>query len=77
MFILSISKKEGRRSGKDRRKSSIHRDYGGRGKKGTGRRSISDRRDGTDRRKGRYFVLSEDKKPTIDKIIRILEKESQ
>ena len=75
MYIVTIRKKEERRSGEERRKSkaaaatSVRRTADD-----LSRRKVSDRRSGADRRKAMTYELADDQKPTLDRIVGLLEK---
>ena len=76
MYFLSIFKRENRRSGIDRRKSSAHA-YAGQERRGSSdRRGEKDRRSGVGRRSGIYYKLPDVRKDTVDDIVKILEYEN-
>jgi hypothetical protein len=77
MFFIRILKKENRRSGKDRRKSSDSPHRHPEKRKESDRRSGKDRRSDKDRRSSSYYNLSDDQKSTLDDIIAILEKQDK
>lgn len=74
MYIVTIRRKEERRTGRDRRKSSLSGDGSARGASAQSRRKVDDRRNVPDRRKAMTFELPADQRPTIEKIIGMLEK---
>jgi hypothetical protein len=79
MFFIEISKKETRRSGKDRRKSMNPKsleDTGSERRNFQDRRSNGDRRSDVGRRSGIYYRLSDNQKDTLDTIMAVLEIES-
>jgi len=77
MFFITILKKENRRSGKDRRKSSDSPHRYLERRKETDRRRGNERRSDKDRRSSSCYQLSDDQKSTLDDIIAILEKQSK
>lgn len=76
MYIISIFKRENRRSGKDRRKAGHSKSSGQEIRKSPDRRADTDRRNDIGRRSGMYYRLSDRKKSTVDSIIDILECEN-
>jgi hypothetical protein len=79
MFFIEISKKETRRSGKDRRKSMnpIYFDNPASERRNfQDRRNNGDRRSDVGRRSGIYYRLSDNQKDTLDTIMAVLEIES-
>jgi hypothetical protein len=76
MYIISIFKRETRRSGKDRRKAGNTKRSGQEIQNSPDRRNNDDRRNDIGRRSGMYYKLSDRKKSTVDSIIDILEYEA-
>lgn len=73
MIIVSIRRKEERRSGNDRRRSRNPGCYELQERGGLERRKIVDRRIGTDRRKSKDYILPAKKMETLESILEILE----
>jgi hypothetical protein len=76
MSILTIFKKETRRSGKDRRKCNSPQYTGQERRRSSDRRSEKDRRRDVGRRSGIYHKLPDKRKDTVDSILEILEHEN-
>lgn len=74
MYIVTIRKTEERRSGGDRRKSKAAAATSVRRTVDLSRRKVSDRRSGEDRRKATTYELADDQKPTLDRIVGMLER---
>jgi hypothetical protein len=76
MYLISILKRENRRSGTDRRKAGNAKRSGQEIQNSPDRRNDDDRRNDIGRRSGMYYKLSDRKKSTVDSIIDILEYEN-
>ncbi len=76
MYLISILKRENRRSGKERRKAVDAERSVQESRNPKDRRDDRDRRDDIGRRSGMYYKLSDRKKSTVDSIIDILEYEN-
>jgi hypothetical protein len=76
MYLISILKRENRRSGKERRKAGEAERSVQENRNPTDRRGDRDRRDDIGRRSGIYYKLSDRKKGTVDSIIDLLEYEN-
>lgn len=74
MYIVTIRRNEERRTGRDRRKSSLSEEGTARRTAGLSRRKVADRRNVSDRRKALTYELPSDQRPTVEKIIGMLEK---
>ena len=74
MFLISIFKRQSRRSDKERRNSNNPQPSNLEIRTGKDRRTIDDRRNDIGRRTGLYYRLPDDQKGTVDTIINILEK---
>ena len=76
MYIISIFKRENRRSGKDRRNARDTEPGVQESRNLPDRRDDNDRRNDVGRRSGMYYKLSDERKSTVDSIVDILEYEN-
>jgi hypothetical protein len=76
MFLISIFKKENRRSNQARRKSDNPKHNEREKRSPKDRRDSKDRRNDVGNRSGLYYKISDNQKDTVDTIISILEQES-
>jgi hypothetical protein len=74
MFMISIFKRENRRSDNERRNLNNPQPKNPEIRTGKDRRTIDDRRNDVGRRTGLYYRLPDEQKSTVDSIISILER---
>jgi hypothetical protein len=75
MYLFSILKLEGRRSGKDRRKTDNARSDSTERRSFEDRRIAKDRRNSLERRTGIHHMLTDQQKVKLDRIYDFLEHE--
>lgn len=75
MYLFSILKLEGRRSGKDRRNTDDSKSGDTERRASADRRTVSDRRNYSERRTGIHQVLTEQQKAQLDRMYNFLEHE--
>jgi hypothetical protein len=75
MYLFSILKLEGRRSGKDRRNTDNSKPGNPERRASADRRTVSDRRNYSERRTGIHHVLTEQQKARLERMYDFLEHE--
>ncbi len=75
MYLFSILKLEGRRSGKDRRNTQNIKSDNPEKRSSADRRSISDRRNYSERRVGIQHILTEQQKAQLERMYDFLDHE--
>ena len=73
MYLFSILKLEGRRSGKDRRNTDNSKSINTEKRASSDRRTVSDRRNCSERRTGIHHVLTEQQKAQLERMYEFLE----